>query len=241
MNECFGFPNGAAVSLMTESGLYLSTTSDARTQHGVSAGLSPTLRPHRQDWETWRLSCLGDGSYALQNRGHGYLSPINADADRWTFRAHIQAWETFHLEPEPSSMEAGLATRFTVRTVIGGGDLFLSAARGASGDGGAAQVVVTREPVTWWRVRLVEVPLINLASFGRVEALHGEFSRRPHFLGINRRTQQLVRTLLRAMVEIGAFYVVGHGVGNDLFDVVRATAVRRHSPLPLRIFEVSNC
>ena len=165
----FGLPDGAVVCLRTITPLgvplYMSTVGDSVATHGV--GTYATLRPHRQDWEAFRVRLFDDGTAALQNAGGGYLSPENKDAKRWTFRAHCPAggWERLTLTPTRRAhgeISNTYPSYFSITTRINGETLTLSRGDTATGSGADTEVVVTTTatgPAPRWAVRLAVQPV----------------------------------------------------------------------------------
>jgi hypothetical protein len=152
----FGLPDGAVVCLRTITPLGVplstlhvdtsSTVGDSVATHGV--GTYATLRPHRQDWQAFRVRLFDDGTAALQNAGGGYLSPENKDAKRWTFRAHCPAggWERLTLTPTRRAhgeISNTYPSHFSITTRINGETLTLSRGDTATGSGADTEVVIT--------------------------------------------------------------------------------------------------
>lgn len=239
----YGLPDGAVVCLRTITPLgvplYMSTVGDSVATHGV--GTYATLRPHRQDWEAFRVRLFDDGTAALQNAGGGYLSPENKDAKRWTFRAHCPAggWERLTLTPtRPAHGEISntYPSHFSITTRINGETLILSRGDTATDSGADTEVVITTtaqhqggqydSPCNQWEVILCALPVVNFMAFGGVPALSAELAHVRCVVELTGKAQEFVWVILRAMLEIGAFYVVGHGVADDLFASIQTKTGR---------------
>ena len=191
-------PDAAIISLSLDTSdgpLYLSTTSDPRDTADASARsqLTLTLRPHRQIWEQFRINqVVESGVYSLQHMGNDFLSPVDVDATMWRFRPHCQRWE--HLMFTPTKLNFGIPTHFRISTRPGDQNLYLS--RGPS-----HEVILSADIQSEWRVQLVDVPIVNLASYGGVASLL-EVMDCPEYTNETFSSKELVRVLLRSMIDV---------------------------------------
>ena len=197
------FEHGSIVALR-HNGNYLSCKNDPFANHGLNVEL--ITRRHCNLWEQFRLSKYEDGTVSLQNLGGGFVSPVNDTVgSRWTHRGQ--------------SPEGGWE-RLRVARVEGGEQCRVHLQRGSyyvSIDTADPTKVKAGQDATNWLIMLAAVPTLNVAGLGLVDCGNDTWENTEPDQ-ICARHQCFVRKVLRALKEVGAFYIIGHGLTSDLFD-----------------------
>ncbi len=164
----------------------------------------------------FRLLHVGDGRIALQHARGQFLSPVHPDAAHWTFRSNRQVWETLHVEVRAWEYGGAFATRVRLFAVIDQRILYC-----APPVDGSSRVRIVRDPGhDWlqghegeWSLALADVPSINLAPFGDL----GPLGDAATLADLASPLDRLPRMILRALKEVGMFFVHGHGISDALF------------------------
>ena len=211
------FEHGSLISLSAE-GQYISC--------GVvpyrKTVLNLVLRPHSNEWEQFRL-CKGSDStsFSLQHHGGGYVSPVNGhDGSEWMCRESVSTWE--HLRFEVASHDDNnLIHTVLISCVIDGDIRYLNCTPVREGDRVTFKLIVS-SVATPWVIKLVAVPSINVLGLQLGNAsVWGQVDARS--LCVGDRIRGFVLKVLRALLEVGAFYVVGHGLKSDLFQLCQSS------------------
>ena len=202
------FEHGSIVALR-HNGNYLSCKNDPFANHGLNVEL--ITREHCNLWEQFRLSKYEDGTVSLQNLGGGFVSPVNDTVgSRWTHRGQSPegGWE--RLRVARAGPEGGEQCRVHLQR----GNYFVSI------DTADPTQVKVGQDATNWLIMLAAVPTLNVAGLGLVDCGNNTWANMEPVQnsGDCARHQCFVRKVLRALKEVGAFYIIGHGLTSDLFD-----------------------
>jgi len=196
-----------AVVALRHNRRYLSCRNDPYQSHGT--GVDLITRGHCHEWEHFRLYKNSDGTISLQNMGGGFISPTNGAARSPWVRRPQGAWERLHV-----TEVRGADGRIHVHSMIDGRPCYLTIDEEGS-------VTVSETNSTSWRILLAKVPTFNVAGLGLTDnGCHWSDMEQNAFQCACPRDQYFVRKVLRALKEVGAFYIVGHGVSSDLFDSI---------------------
>ena len=224
------FPDGCTVGLRlagTSESHFASFTSSPHADHG-SGKNDMLLRGHCQDWEHFALIKHGDGSVSLQDIGGGFVSPRNLQAGLpWVARREAPqgGWERLYFE-EAGGREGShiLAKTFVIFTKPRGGASVYLAADATSG---LIRTAIDPAGISTWEVSIRLPPVVRLFPVGGFAGL-GEALRLlagASGLAMVSREADIVLQLLRAMLDVGAFFVTGHGVSGSealMHEVIQA-------------------
>ena len=202
-------------------------TGHQQQHHHKQAGCSATMSSKCGEHEYFRLHKHADGTCSLQHAGGAFLSPVNGhDGSRWTCRDHCTQWERLHFTPVYHRSD-GLVAGWRVHAVVEGERRFLGVPV-RCGMPGVVPCVCRSEnvpdcldsacgpPALVWEVLLTQVPVLSAAGASLSDDFGWSvFDARAMPPGDVRRG--LVLRVLRALREVGAFYLASHGLAHDLF------------------------
>ena len=183
----------------------------------LAAGSSPVKE--RQSFLLTKRARLGASAVTLQDHCGRFVGPNHidaggpAEADRWVARRYRTAgahggvpeagWEMLSVAVDSRRAADGLADTLAITLLQRGGRSLL---------GHRA-----------WSLALAAPPVLNLRAL-RTEGGLAAAAAAPRFDSLGPAARQLVRQVLRAQRDVGAFLVVGHGLSRDLFAACQMAA-----------------
>lgn len=171
-----------------------------------------TLRTECDYQEHFRLCKWCDGTFSLQHTyGYGYLSPTTPNEGvNWISRENAPdgGWERLRLQCVAHNCD-NLVSEVQIYLQQKDQKWYI----GLNLEG---NLVVTATSTTWL-IQLVQVPLINVLGLHLSSSASDWSKLDARNCPLNDRRRGFILKLLRALREVGAFYIIGHGLSPDLF------------------------
>jgi isopenicillin N synthase-like dioxygenase len=182
-----------------------------------------TIRDYSSTWEQFVLIKNGDGSVCLQDVGNRFLSPRTlAAGEPWIARSEAPAggWERLYFSEHARRPDApALISSFFISSKPGAHTpLYLTT------NGDLVTTSSDRDLACAWELIILLPPVLSMLSVGGHAGLGAALHRASAAsLSAAQREAAFVHQVLRSMLDVGAFYVTGHGVsgGEELLQTLQ--------------------
>ena len=208
------FAHGSVVGLRLRGGGFISCEtdpSDARETNLIMRG------EDCKSWERFRLHQHPDNTCSLQQLNSTFfVSPISGETDiGWTMRNACPpgGWERLCFTPFDHDADDGLVKGWFVHVIVDNERRYL-------GVKGTTLVVRDEASASVWELLLAKIPTLMVAGVQLPNQFFwSQFD--PRRMEPGEVHRGFVLGVLRALRTIGAFYVSGHGLTQDLFHICR--------------------
>jgi isopenicillin N synthase-like dioxygenase len=221
--------HGSTISLSVERAgrvHYLSCTR-CPFDYGSRSPNFAVVRTWCSTWEEFIVFKHRDGRTSLQDAGGNFLSPLGPDEGQeergphsWIYRQNCDEWEKFHVEVNEHDINGLVSKAIVIKSVLGN-----LTHPTFDQNHHACRLSTHSNKEDTWRITLRKLPVLSMHAFPFSRLT--ELFRVESYQALESQEQEFVRKILRAHVDVGAFFITGHGLPIELFDTLRTSTAKQ--------------